>query len=456
MLDVPFPMKPPCFPIWLAALSCLSMPVRAHAEAALPGDLAAYVARPEPAFEWKKVNEQVISECDVVHLRLTSQSWQGFPWEHDLVVFTPKGVPTKTVMLLNEGGKADPRNAVFGTLIANKVKAPVAIVLGVPRQPLFNGLHEDDLIAETFVRYLESGDGSWPLLFPMVKSVVKAMDAIQEFSGQHWTDKTEKFIVGGASKRGWTTWLTAAVDPRVLAITPMVIDTLNMKAQLPYQIESFGGPSEQIEPYTKRGLVPLPETDAAQKLWAMVDPWIYRRQFTMPKLVVLGNNDRYWTTDALNLYWDDLPGDKYISYTPNAGHDLTERTPDGKKLTPIRAINNVGAFVRHILTDTPLPKLQWKHDDAPDGQLRLTVTADPRPQEAKLWVASGPKRDLREARWESRPVEYPAEGPLVITMPRPAEGHTAFFADLGYQIEDLPQWLSTQLRIADPVKTAAR
>lgn len=449
-------MKPPRLFALLPALTMLILPTWVHAEAALPGDLAAYVARPEPDFSWKKVQEQVIGGCDVVQLHLTSQVWQGIAWEHDLVVFIPKGVPTKTVMLLNEGGKADPRNAVFGSLVASKVKAPVAILLGVPRQPLFNGLREDDLIAETFVRYLETGDGSWPLLFPMVKSLVKAMDTIQEFSNQHWPAKTESFIVGGASKRGWTTWLTAATDSRIMAITPMVIDTLNMKAQLPYQIESFGEPSEQIDPYTKRGLVPLPETEAAQKLWAMVDPWVYRRKFTMPKLVVLGNNDRYWTTDALNLYWDDLPGDKYISYTPNAGHDLTERTADGKKLTPIRALNNVGAFVRHLLTDTPLPKLQWKHEDAPDGQLKLTVTAEPRPRQAQVWVASGPTRDLREARWEARPLEYPAEGPLVVTLPRPTQGHTAFFADLGYQIEDLPHWLSTQLRIADANTTAAR
>jgi PhoPQ-activated pathogenicity-related protein len=442
-------------PLALASL-VVALPMVARAETALPEDLMTYVARPEPESRWKLAEEQVIGGCDVFQVHLTSQVWQGIPWEHDLVVFVPKGASTKTVVLLNEGGKADPKNAVFGTLVAGKVKAPVAILLGIPRQPLFDGKREDDLIAETFVRYLETGDGSWPLLFPMVKSLVKGMDAIQELSGQKWPEKTENFIVGGASKRGWTTWLTAAADPRVMAITPMVIDTLNMKAQLPYQIESFGEPSEQIDPYTKRGLVPLPETAAAQKLWAMVDPWIYRRKFTMPKLVVLGNNDRYWTTDALNLYWDDLPGDKYISYTPNAGHDLTERTPDGKKLTPFRALNNVGAFVRHLLTGTPLPKLDWKHDDAPDGQLRLTVTAEPRPREAQVWVASGPNRDLREARWEARPVAVPSEGPIVITLPRPTEGHTAFFADLGYQIEDLPQWLSTQLRIAGAKSTASR
>jgi PhoPQ-activated pathogenicity-related protein len=437
--------------IALAAACFLHDPTLA--EVAIPQDLATYLARPEPAATWSVAQQQTMGNCEVLQLKLTSQTWQGLVWEHDLVIFIPSGASSKTVVLLNEGGKADSKNALMGTLVASKVKAPVAILLGVPRQPLFDGKSEDDLIAETFVRYLETGDGSWPLLFPMVKSLIKAMDAIQELSTQKWSEPTERFIVGGASKRGWTTWLAAASDPRVMAITPMVIDTLNMQAQLPHQIKSFGGPSEQIEPYTKRGLVPLPDTSAARKLWNMVDPWAYRAKFTMPKLVVLGNNDRYWSTDALNLYWDDLPGDKYLSYTPNAGHDLTERTAQGKKLSPMRALNNVGAFVRHLLTETPMPKLSWKHDDAPDGQLRLTVTAYPKPKQAQFWVATGPTRDLREARWEARPLEVPADGPLVVTLPRPHSGHTAFFADLGYQIEDIPQWLSTQLRIANSETT---
>src|SRR5581483_12389999 len=109
-----------------------------------------------------------------------------------------------------------------------------------PNQPLLDGKREDALIAETFVRYLKTGDGDWPLLFPMVKSLVRAMDALQEFAKQELKVEIRRFIVSGGSKRGWTTWLTGATDPRVTAIAPLVIDTLNMREQMPHQLKSFG------------------------------------------------------------------------------------------------------------------------------------------------------------------------------------------------------------------------
>ena len=51
----------------------------------------------------------------------------------------------------------------------------------------------------------------------MVKSAVRAMDAVEQCVEREWSHKVETFTVTGASKRGWTTWLTGAVDPRVTA-----------------------------------------------------------------------------------------------------------------------------------------------------------------------------------------------------------------------------------------------
>src|SRR5947209_8214650 len=122
---------------------------------------------------------------------------------------------------------------------ARKSRASVAFLYHIPTHPILDStLREDDLIAETFVRYLKTKDENWPLLFPMVKSVVKAMDVLQAFSKQDLGEPIDKFIISGASKRGWTTWLTAAIDQRVRAIAPVVIDTLNMRAQMLRQLKA--------------------------------------------------------------------------------------------------------------------------------------------------------------------------------------------------------------------------
>src|SRR5205814_10137280 len=90
-----------------------------------------------------------------------------------------------------------------GLALAGMVKAPVAFLFGVPKQPLYGGLTGDKLIAESFVRYLTTEDGSWPLLFPMVKSVVRGMDALQAFAKQEWQTEVKDFVITGASKWGW-------------------------------------------------------------------------------------------------------------------------------------------------------------------------------------------------------------------------------------------------------------
>jgi len=419
---------------------------------ATPGwaDLQEYVRKPEAQFEWKLKNK-IDSEKSgdrIYDLHFVSQIWQENKWQHQLQVYRPLGVaPNSTMFLWVTGGSARPDYVWLGMELARKIRAPVAFLYHIPNQPLLDSnLREDDLIAETFVRYLNTKDENWPLLFPMVKSVVKAMDVLQAFGKKEWRAPIDKFIVAGASKRGWTTWLTAAVDPRVRAIAPVVIDTLNMREQMPRQLQAFGAYSSRLAPYSRRGLLPIPETPEGQRLLSMVDPWAYRDRLTMPKLIINGTNDFYWATDALNLYWNGIPADKWVLYVPNAGHNLRRQDrPQPDQLNDL--IDGLAAFSRHQISGTPMPNLSWKHESV-NGKLRLTIAATPAPTGARLWIAQTPTTDFRTAKWSEQEVSL-SNGKIVGEVTPPDKGHLAFFGEVDYEIDGLRYHLSTQVQMTD-------
>jgi PhoPQ-activated pathogenicity-related protein len=421
----------------LFALFVLAVPVRA--------DLIEYVKKPEPAFEWKLRKKTDYPQGTTFELHLVSQEWQKIKWEHALVIYQPKDVkPVDVMFLWITGGKPSLGNAALALELATKMKAPVAFLFDIPNQPLFDGKKEDALIAETFVQYLKTKDASWPLLFPMVKSVVKAMDAVQAFAKEEWKQPIKQFVVSGASKRGWTSWLTAATaDPRVKAIAPLVIDALNMQEQMPHQVECFGKFSEQIADYVKRDLVPLPDTAEARNLWAWIDPWVYRDKLTQPKMIINGTNDPYWTQDALNLYWDDLKGDKWVLYVPNAGHGLDQQNSDGKK-DKSRALTTLAAFARHQMTDKPMPKLLWKHEG--NDVCTISVRCDPAPKATRLWMAESATRDFRKSKWTEKPAKL-EKNTVRGECSCPNEGYRAFFAECDFEFDGLRYSLSTQLRV---------
>ncbi|HEX6438651.1 MAG TPA: PhoPQ-activated protein PqaA family protein [Candidatus Binatia bacterium] len=412
-------------------------------------DLDEYIRKPEPNFAWKQNGQTRERSGDqIFDLHFVSQTWQGGNWQHQLQVYRPQSVaPAAMMFLWVTGGSATPEQIAFGMELARKSKAPVAVLYDIPNQPLLEGkLVEDDLIAETFVRYLKSKDENWPLLFPMVKSVVKAMDVLQAFGKGEWGEPVSKFIVGGASKRGWTTWLGAAVDQRIGAIAPVVIDTLNMRAQMPRQLKAFGGYSARLQPYTSRGLVPIPDSPEGERLLSMVDPWAYRARLQLPKLIVNGTNDFYWATDALNLYWNELPANKWVIYVPNAGHDLRRRD-QGNSDQRADLINGLAAFSRHQINRRPMPEVSWKHEDSA-GKLRLSIAANPQPLGARLWVAQTDSKDFRTASWTEQKATV-SEGIVVGEVTPPEKGHVAFFGELDYEIDGLKYQLSTQIRVTE-------
>lgn len=430
----------------LAVLS-VATPARAEGVTALQD----YCAKPDASYKWVKRQEHKLGDVTVTELTLTSQTWRDIVWKHQLYIFKPAELDdSKQALLLisggswkdslegpvtEDGGKL-PGEATIMAGVVRQFKAPVALLSHVPFQPVFGGMTEDEIISYTFEQYLKTEDAEWPLLFPMVKSAQRAMDAVQEFAKQEWQADIETFTVTGASKRGWTTWLTGAADPRATAIAPIVIDTLNMEKQMKHQLESWGKYSEQIQDYTDRGIQQNFDTPAGRALNAMVDPYSYRDRITQPKLLVIGTNDRYWVLDALNMYWDDLEGEKYILYVPNNGHGVNDFG---------RLLGTIGNFHRKAAGKLEFPDLSWDLAEA-DGKLTLSVNSDQKPKQVVAWVATAPTRDFREVKWQSYPTEL-VDGQYRYTIDVPAEGYAAMFGEAVYSTDALPYYLSTNVRV---------
>jgi PhoPQ-activated pathogenicity-related protein len=443
------------------------------AQTPIPPDLKAYVSKADAAYAWSVKDTMDVEGNKVTIINQVSQTWQGIDWKHDLIVVVPKDAkPTKTLLVWNQGGTASPQNSFLAVEIAKRVKAPVAFLFGIPNQPIPSvggEKKEDALIAETFDRFLKTKDPTWPLLFPMAKSLVRTMDTLQAFAKKEWQYDVEKFVVTGASKRGWTSWLTAATgDKRVKAIAPLVIDTLNFQKQMPNQLKSFNGKySEMIHDYEEKNLLPLPDTDDARRLWAMVDPWVYRDMLTLPKMIINGTNDPYWAQDALNIYWDDLKGEKYVCYVPNAGHGLRVEEEPNKLLGlprkeqeerrkeiklepfPTKAINTLSAFYRHQIDDVAMPKLEWKMA-GDDAKRTLSISVDQTPKSITVWTAESDTPDFRKSKWVAKKVD-PSQAYHLVTNAAGAK-HTAMLAEYEFEYAGISHTLCTQIAITAPKK----
>lgn len=399
-----------------------------------------YVHRFDPTFSWKVVRTIPGDGFQTFVVDLKSQTWRlpgevdRLLWQHWLLVTRPHEVRSGTAFLRIGGGRngtpAPNRTPELLAKMALATNTVAAEVTAVPNQPLiFHGdgkpRSEDDLVAYTQARYMDTGDANWPARMPMVKSAVKAMDAIQALLASDEGGQVEVtgFVVSGGSKRGWTTWLTGAVDPRVKAIIPVVIDTLNLRDSRLHRFASYGFWAPSLRDYVHHGVFQRMNTPQMRDLMELVDPYAYRHRLGLPKYIVNASGDEFFPPDASQFYYDDLEGEKHLRYVPNARHSLSGTD----------ARDTILAFYRSIVTGTERPRYSWTLRD--NGSFEVK-TPDP-PQRVTLWQATNPEaRDFRletlGPAYSATPLEANDEGVYVGRVDSPAQGFTAFFVELTY------------------------
>ncbi|MES2893735.1 MAG: PhoPQ-activated protein PqaA family protein [Bacteroidota bacterium] len=400
--------------------------------------LEKYISNKDSAYKAEVVNIVTNQQGRLYEVSLVSQTWQKINWTHRLIIFFPENAKYSNTLLLVLRHIYD-RNQALASLkvISDSTGTPSAILYDIPNQPLFNGKEEDDLQAYTFSRYINTGDETWPILFPMVKSVTRAIDAIQALAEKEERSTLSKFIVAGHSKRGHTSWLAAAVDSRIKGIIPMAIDVLNAPLQLPHHLKMFGKfstPSKDATDFLSELKKPL-----GKSLIQMIDPYSYKDSLALPKLIVSASNDDYFPTDALNLYWDGLKGAKSILYLSDASHVRADSDP---RINP-----TAFAFVRAIAIERTLPQLNWKWERSKQ-LLKLTINTDSTATRAVLWQASSQSKDFRESQWSSSSVKQIHNGSrrqFEIAVPGLGADNRLFYGEVEFEQNGHKFLLSTQI-----------
>lgn len=409
----------------------------AHAKTSL----TTYVRAPDPSYGVSEIATWREGKLAFIEARLSSQMFRGVQWQHVLTMVRPDdAVESEHAILAVVSGRNDqipakhpyasPRDLARMRALANAAQLTVACIQEVPNQPLFDGLVEDQIIAHTFAQFFQTGDDSWPLLLPMTKSVVKAMDAVSSLAKSIWKKPVQRYTVTGESKRAWTSWLTAAVDPRVVGLVPLVFDIVNFRPQLQHQKDSWGRYSDEIGDYSERSLPAMLETPRGLKLVETVDPYSYKSRLQQKKLIVHATNDPYWPIDAARHFVDDLLGDTYQLYAPNEDHDIKDRRAVDEDRAAI-ALAAAGKLV--------LPKLETKITDAaaPGNPLRIASRSDVKPRRARVWRAEAPTRDLRQAAWTVSDEPTSAKE-MHVTIRAPTTGFAAAYLELTYDLDGHP------------------
>ena len=409
-------------------------------ELPLQTPLDEYVRKPDDSYSWKIASEREADGIKTIIIDMVSQNWRTkaevdrTEWRHWLTVSIPHQAKSDIGMLLigggynGEGARANKR----AEAIAKATGTVVAELGMVPNQRLM--FHndgklrtEDDLIGYTSDQFLKTGDPTWPARNPMVKSAVRALDTMtalmaSEEGGRRTVDR---FVVAGGSKRGWTTWLTGAVDDRVVAIIPIVIDVLNTEHSMKHHFAAYGFWAPNVGNYVEHQIMQRADHPRMKDLHMLEDPHYYRHRLTMPKFIINATGDQFFLPDSSKFYWDDLRGEKYLRYVPNGDHGL-----DGTD-----AYESIIAFYSLILADKKPPTFVWTQE--PDGTLQ--VLAQDKPKEVRLWQATNPEaRDFRVEtfgrKYTSSIVQADEHGLYRANVAKPKTGWTAYFLELTFDV----------------------
>lgn len=383
-----------------------------------PG-LYEYVHRDDGCYKYEILSEIPGDGYTTYIVNTTSQCWfdeswcsQSVWWHYQFIVVPDEmEITDKAFMFIGLGGNnQDPNDPgietelILGFIQEYAVRTGSVSVLmnQIPNQPIrFPGdprdknRSEDSLIAYTWINWIrtpaEERNPETMVLWAMAKGASKGLTTITNVVKEKHGYDIEKFVVAGPSKRGWTTYLVGACDPRVIGIAPQVISMYGFVENMHHHQRSLGGWSFAFEPYWEEDLTTYLDDPVVDTLYPLFDLKEMAANLTMPKLMVKASLDEFFALDDFQFFADDFgPGVQYPWIIENTNHPML--------LAWDRLANNLEAFYLTIHRELDWPEFSYNMEYGNDTA-SVTVKCGERPLSVKAWYSQTPTTDRRDWRF---------------------------------------------------------
>ncbi|ELW68253.1 Autocrine proliferation repressor protein A [Tupaia chinensis] len=334
-----------------------------------------YVASFDPHYQYTVLDQYTLQGSDftLYYLNMTSLKWLDETlvdapiWWHYLVICVPQEVDPsfsdRSFLHVGNGARGDPppstlkRDVSFIVNMARKTRTVAAYLSNIPNQPLTfsSGPWKSRQVTETDIMFAqwwqflhnETARPDWLALFAMTKAGVRSLDTVTDFMLKlsNGRQNITKFMVSGVSKRGWTTWLLAAVDDRVVAFVPISCYWLNVIENFHRHYRCFGGWTVAHWNFQTLNLSGYLDSPRFQEMMGYIDPFYYMDRYqTKPKLLVFGSGDEFFSPDGTMYFYEQLPGTKYLRR-------------DFRYLAPLLGVSWFSSAVEKLVLGFPFPEL---------------------------------------------------------------------------------------------------
>jgi len=377
-------------------------------------------------------------------LNVTSQKWldesraytvQGgirtSLWSHQVMVIVPKNLKIRNkAVIYNTGGCNEnpgvPKATDEEPLAMNEVSEQVGVItvalfqipnchMHYPSDPSGRGRSEDAMLAWAWNQFIETGDPEWLPRLPMAKAVMKAMQAVQEYTTQEGIAEIDGWAVSGASKRGWTTWMVGAASshctwcPKVEAIAPIVPIVPNLREGVHHMWQAYGGFTFAFNDYTDVNFTTLIDSDEVKELFKIVDPMSYiSRLEKLPKMVICSSDDEFMMMEWTNNWFEDFSqkGEMNLWIGDNVEHSMATGI--------VGLLRTLGNYANSVFLGGTRPKFSHKLDKV-NGEITVTIPEGQEHGKVVFRHAHTLSHKQRDFRWFAMATEDEAGNKTCVT-----------------------------------------